>query len=311
MERKQKKKIYRRRRIVICLFLFLASCAIVSGIRRFSDMSAVPAARKGGDSSLSYTMIVKKAEDIHRGNLILVNNRIPYTFPENNRLRSVYDMKNSSYQVKDKDVLLEEQMIPPLNQMLEDFQKKKGANDLIVISGYRTKQYQAELLQQRTKEDGAAEAAKWVAQPGGSEHHTGYALDFGIYTRSGKSEDYTAQGKYSWINENSWKYGFIVRYPSDKTDLTGILYEPWHFRYVGIPHAAVIREKGLCLEEYMDYLRQFPYDGEHLQVTAQVKNYEIYYVKADGKKTKVPVPENKDYSLSGNNTDGFIVTIVR
>ncbi len=309
MRRKQKRKIYRNRRIVICLFLFFLSCAIVAGIRSFSDISSKPSAEKGTNSSLSYQTVEKKTQDIHSGDLVLVNNKTEYKFPENNRLKSVFNLKNNDYQVKDKDVLLVEQIMSPLNQMLADFRKEKGENDLIVISGYRTKEYQAGLLQQRIKEDGAAEAAKWVAQPGGSEHHTGYALDFGIYTRSGKSEDYTGQGKYGWINENCWKYGFIVRYPSDKTDLTGILYEPWHFRYVGLPHAATIREKGFCLEEYIDYLRQFPYDGEHLQVTAEGKSYEIYFVKADGKKTKIPVPKNKTYNLSGNNTDGFIVTV--
>lgn len=309
MERKQKRKIHRNRRIVICLVLFLLSCAIVPGIHRFFDSSAVSVSRKGSNTSLSYQTVEKKTQDIHSGDLVLVNNKTEYKFPENNRLKSVFNLKNNAYQVKDKDVLLDEQIMSPLNQMLSDFQKTKGDNDLIVISGYRTKEYQAGLLQQRTKTDGAEEAAKWVAQPGGSEHHTGYALDFGIYTRSGKSEDYTGQGKYGWINENCWKYGFIVRYPSNKTDLTGILYEPWHFRYVGLPHAAVIREKGFCLEEYMDYLRQFPSDGEHLQVTAEGKDYEVYYVKAGGKKTKIPVPKDRTYTLSGNNTDGFIVTV--
>lgn len=309
MDRKQKRKIYRNRRIAVCLFLFLLSCAIVAGVRSFSDNRITANARRGSSAGITFETVEKKKTDIHQGDLVLVNNKNLYPFPEDNQLKSVYDMKSDTYQVKDKEVLLNESVMAPLNQMAEDFKKAKGDNDLIVISGYRTKEFQEQLLRERTEQDGAEVASKWVAQPGGSEHHTGYAIDLGLYTRSGKTEDYTGQGKYAWINENCWQYGFIVRYPTDKTELTGILYEPWHFRYVGLPHAAVIQEKDFCLEEYMDYLKQFPYDGEHLQVTAKGKDYEIYYVQAGNGKTKVPVPKNKEYALSGNNTDGFIVTI--
>ncbi len=59
-----------------------------------------------------------------------------------------------------------------------------------------------------------------------------------------------------WIEENAWKYGFILRYPEDKTELTGIQYEPWHIRYVGLPHSAIMKEKNFVLEEYMDYLKE-------------------------------------------------------
>lgn len=307
MNQKQKKKMYRKRRIAVLLFLLLCIGAVVWGIRSCSSPSAEPSAEETLDPN--YQFVEKTASDVHCGDMILVNNWTPYTFPENNALKSVFDLKNNDYQVKDRELLLNEQIMPALNQMTADFRNEKGSNDLIVISGYRTKEYQAGLLQQRIKEEGAEKAAKWVAQPGHSEHHTGYALDVGLYTRSGKGESYTGQGKYSWINENCWKYGFIVRYPSDKTDLTGILYEPWHFRYLGIPHAAVIREKGFCMEEYIDYLRQFPFSGEHLQTSAEGKNYEIYFVQAEENGTKVPVPKDKAYDLSGNNVDGFIVTV--
>ncbi|MET3292533.1 UNVERIFIED_CONTAM: LAS superfamily LD-carboxypeptidase LdcB [Brevibacillus sp. OAP136] len=59
-----------------------------------------------------------------------------------------------------------------------------------------------------------------------------------------------------WLKENAWKYGFILRYPEEKVDITGIQYEPWHYRYVGLPHSAIIQERKFTLEEYLDYLRE-------------------------------------------------------
>ena len=96
-----------------------------------------------------------------------------------------------------------------------------------------------------------AEAARWVAQPGTSEHQTGLALDIvaaGYQILDEEQED-TAEQK--WLMENSWKYGFILRYPSEKSDITGIGYEPWHYRYVGKAAAADIYRTGVCLEEYL------------------------------------------------------------
>ena len=96
-----------------------------------------------------------------------------------------------------------------------------------------------------------AEAARWVAKPGTSEHQTGLALDIvaaGYQILDEEQED-TAEQK--WLMENSWKYGFILRYPSEKSDITGIGYEPWHYRYVGKAAAADIYRTGVCLEEYL------------------------------------------------------------
>ena len=91
--------------------------------------------------------------------------------------------------------------------------------------------------------------------------------------------------------------------------MTGVSYEPWHFRYVGVPHAYLIQNQNMCFEEYIDYLKQFEFDKQHLEVDFQGQNYEIYYVKAnENQLTQVPVPKGRDYSISGNNVDGFIIT---
>ena len=155
---------------------------------------------------------------------------------------------------------------------------------------------------------GQTEASRWVAKPGGSEHHTGYALDLAIYTDEGESRDFTGEGAYGWINENCSKYGFIVRYPDEKSGITGIAYEPWHHRYLGEPHAKLATELGLCYEEYIDYLKGYPADGTHLEVQGwNQKRYEIYYIPESA--GQIAVPKDRAYDLSGNNLDGYIITV--
>ncbi|MBP3269014.1 MAG: D-alanyl-D-alanine carboxypeptidase family protein, partial [Ruminococcus sp.] len=121
-------------------------------------------------------------------------------------------------------------------------------------------------------------------------------------------------GDYAWINENCYKYGFIERYKEDKTELTQIQPEPWHFRYVGLPHAYYITKNNLCMEEYISMLSQYVYGEHHLEFTDENGNgYEVYYVPADmgADNTNIPVPAGKKYDISGNNIDGFIVTLYK
>ena len=92
-----------------------------------------------------------------------------------------------------------------------------------------------------------AEAAKVVARPGTSEHQTGLAVDFNSTTNA-----FETMPQYKWLKENAEDYGFIMRYPSDKEDITKIVYEPWHWRFVGIKVAREMNSLGVTLEEYLD-----------------------------------------------------------
>ena len=143
----------------------------------------------------------------------------------------------------------------------------------IVCSAYRTESTQVRLYSNKIARLRAAgwdestlltEAARWVAVPGTSEHQTGLALDIvsARYQLLNEAQEDTAEQK--WLMEHCWEYGFILRYPADKTEITGIGYEPWHYRYVGRETAAAIRESGLCLEEY---LRALP-DSETEEIAA-------------------------------------------
>ena len=144
-------------------------------------------------------------------------------------------------------------------KMLEDCEKAGGTP--IVCSGYRPHEYQVGLFEEQTnrwlyagygQEEAEALAATAVAIPGTSEHELGLAAD--IYSSENLNLDESQVNTFTqqWLMENSWRYGFVLRYPQDKSDITGIIFEPWHYRYVGKKHAKKIFDAGICLEEYLD-----------------------------------------------------------
>lgn len=123
---------------------------------------------------------------------------------------------------------------------------------LTMSSGYRSYDYQAQLYNNYVNSDGQAAADRYSARPGYSEHHTGLAFDLAPVDNSFAD---TPEGK--WVAANCYKYGFIIRYPEDKEDITGYMYEPWHLRYVGVELATALYNNNMCLEEYFGITSQY------------------------------------------------------
>lgn len=180
-------------------------------------------------------------------NLILVNpsNKLPEGFEV-----KLTELSNGH--------AIDERAYPDLQQMMDDA-RAEGLSPLI-CSSYRTMEKQIKLytkLVQKyqnegmSKEQAQIEASKWIAVPGTSEHQSGLAVDIVAtsYQLLNKEQENTAEQK--WLMANCYKYGFILRYPEDKTEVTGIGYEPWHYRYVGKEAAQEIFERKICLEEYL------------------------------------------------------------
>jgi len=127
--------------------------------------------------------------------------------------------------------------------------KANGFAGITVTSAYRSYEYQSQLFSNEVQSAGSEEAAAVsVARPGQSEHQSGLGVDMHNY--SAANQDFGATADGIWLAENAHHFGFILRYPKDKTGITGIKYEPWHFRYVGRRAASKIYEENLCLEEY-------------------------------------------------------------
>lgn len=118
-------------------------------------------------------------------------------------------------------------------------------------SAYRDFATQQYLYNKKVSEYGEDVAKTIVAPPGTSEHQIGLAADITDKYYQYKDESLEDTELFQWMSANCARYGFIVRYPKDKTDITGTMYEPWHFRYVGVEAATYIMEKGLCLEEFL------------------------------------------------------------
>ena len=298
-------------RCLICIIVAGGVVLLYSADRYLhKDSSTYPkVVVKSVSKPSGYDFITMQHDAIREGPLILVNNSNLYGFTELNEMVNVSKYKNTFYKVSDNNQKLNAAVMEPLNRMMEDFNKSAGDSDIMITSGYRSYDDQVSIYDNKVLNEGD-NSAQWVAIPGGSEHHTGYAMDLGLYTSDGVSYSFTGDGIYSFILDNAYKYGFILRYPENKIEITGIYYEPWHFRYVGHPHAYFMERKGMCMEEYVEHLKSFPFDKNHLYVSDfDGTEYEIYYVKAEEGPTKVPVPKNKEYVISGNNVDGFIVTV--
>ena len=162
----------------------------------------------------------------------------------------VDENENNFHQYKDASLkpMLRKDIIKYIDKLLKDAYEL--GLPLIVDSGYRSYDYQQVVLNALIKEKGD-EAYKLVALPGASEHQTGLAVDFAYYENGVYNDDVKEDDKEAiWLKNNCWKYGFILRYPKGKENITGYNFEPWHFRFVGLELAKKIYDEDLTLEEY-------------------------------------------------------------
>lgn len=129
--------------------------------------------------------------------------------------------------------------------------REEGLN-VYLSSGYRSYEEQEYLFNRKAEQYGEEEAGKIVNRPGTSEHQTGLACDITDTYYELKDSSLENTALYQWMSKHCQEYGFIIRYPKDKEDITGIIYEPWHFRYVGVTAAKYMVEHNLCLEEFVE-----------------------------------------------------------
>lgn len=214
-----------------------------------------------------------------------------------------------------KDMYINQHALTALAELFKASQAD-GIQDLLLTSAYRDIAYQEMLFEKQMNryrndhtEDQAYElASQAVAPPGTSEHQTGMAIDFLSTTQYTLTESFEGTPSGQWLLANAYKYGFILRYPKDKTDITGIMYEPWHYRYVGQVHSEYIYMHHLCLEDYLHLLE----DEKKVFFTSENGYaYEIYYIDDiqvfDFNTTNIDTNNIVDVSLVGDNS--YIVTL--
>ena len=263
----------------------------------------------------NYTDLTATENDTKCGELILVNKQHLFDFDARATLfetefpESIYQKKTDSYFVKNVNISLNQSAIEALNKLLDGFAAATGHKDIIIVDAFRSYETQQVVLDAKIAQYGEEQGRLIATEPGASEHHSGYAIDLSLYVNS-QQLDYDGTGDYEWIPQNCAKYGFVIRYPEGKTNITGIDYEPWHLRYVGIPHAKYMTENNLCLEEYIEKLALYPIDSERLKISDyDGNNYEVYSVSVPSDGSEIKVPKNKPYTLSGDNAGHIIVTV--
>lgn len=181
-------------------------------------------------------------------NLMLINadNPLPENYEEGLKLKTV----DKKYRNNDNVTDIEENVYPFITEMVK--KANEDGVDLKVWSPFRSYAIQNTLFQNQVARVGGDEekAATVVARPGTSEHNTGLCADFNM-----ADDAFENTKMYTWMKENAENYGFVLRYPKDKTEITGVIYESWHWRFVGINRAKEMNRLGMCLEEYVEYLK--------------------------------------------------------
>ena len=240
-----------------------------------------------------YKTISVEKDQIYQGNLLLVNK--DYPVHQEGVASDVVNLSRHDYLIDgyaliDGSIELSEKVAESFLEMVQAA-SVDHVNHFMINSGYRGFEEQRMLYEKM--------GSDYALPEGYSEHNLGLSLDIGS---TQMKMDQAPEGK--WLKKNAWKYGFILRYPEDKVAITGIQYEPWHYRYLGLPHSAIIQEKHFTLEEYLDYLKEV----KETTVTALGESYRIFYYPV-AQDAMIQVPANRKYVISGDNREGVIVTV--
>lgn len=233
-----------KRKLWMILVLVLAVAAgVATGLWRSRRNARIdPAAHALKEQKVTLITLNKTQS---RGNgipLVLINQEHPCPPVDEQSLIRVYARKDRGFSLANSDIMLKEDTFEAAEAMFKAA-AADGVDGFILTSGYRNAKEQQALY----------EADPVSAQkPGASEHESGLAFDVTAYG----NKDFSATAQFEWLYKHCWDYGFILRYPSDKTNITGVPAESWHYRYVGLPHSRIMGELGLCLEEYVDYIKE-------------------------------------------------------
>lgn len=310
--REERARRHRQGRVVLLAIFAVFALLILAGLvflillgahsckkeKSGSNQNIIPS----GPTEIQYTTLSRESAKIHTGELIVVNTEHAYQFPSVNKdyadptefttisaAQTIYaDANNDTIYRRLAGVVIRKEVLTALDQMMTEYHKYEDDDRVQLKEAFRSY---------------SAQEGKTVL-PGYSDHHTGYLVTL----RSVESSDSLATQQDFWLSQNCYKFGFVQRYPIGHGAHTFVSYDYTNaYRYVGIPHATFMVQNGMCLEEYVEYLKNnCKYEQAHLQIAG----YEIYYVPASGNETTdIPVPTNFSYTISGDNLSGFIVTV--
>ncbi|MBR3267621.1 MAG: D-alanyl-D-alanine carboxypeptidase family protein [Oscillospiraceae bacterium] len=259
-----------------------------------TELTTTTAVSDGPAIPENYQAVSLSEDAVHRGTLILVDKSHPCTLS-----KEELDLEQVSRSVDKPDTYevsypghtsLNRTAIAKFNRLMKAYFNATNNREIMFNYGWL--------------EDG-----KEKSNP---ESATALDIQLHIKRADGGYEYVTNKAPYSWLFDHMSSYGFILRYPEDKTEFTGISGGYTAIRYVGVPHADYMKEHGYCLEEYLDTLKKnYTFGQGMLEYSTPELTYHIYYFPASKTgTTELPVPKTGSYEISGNNTDGFIVTTI-
>ena len=329
-----------RQQIVISIFAVIALILVVFATLIIGKIIMLK--KEGGSSQNTppINTVSLSASDIKKGNLLLINNSYKFDYSINGLISNSYDnlpsgivnlwaFKHTStndaetkitipgtgiqaptYELgggQPKDIALEEITLHAFNQMMLDYCKtldlssysSGSASKINVAWGWS---YEGDLLNNDlTHEDRGA--TFWSQADGKS-------LTLMHAGTQAKMSETIFKNQFSWVYQNAHKYGFINRYPNACEEHTGLNSNTRiHLRYIGVEHATYIHDNGCCLDEYLKMLSEEHGYNNPLEIVADGKTFLVYYVEASGNPINVPVLDGKNYTVSGNNMNGFIVSV--
>lgn len=317
-----KKPLYKRLKYgnifaVLVIIVFVAvMVSVIKGSKNGDNSSKVSAPTEssqsgditvsGGDDStlegqntdtvlgkIDYTYDKYSKATMYDGVLTVVSAQAQFSGTSVSDCVSCYDFMSDSegnklFSIRDNSVTARSVTLNAVRSMMTDFCKQYGEAGLVIMNGYETGDNNSELC-------------------------TGYTVNFRMLAANGTYADFSPMGSYQWLAENAYKYGLIFRYPQEKSGVTGVSDKTGYLRYVGQPHAQIMKNNDMCLEEYVEMLKSHSYENAVGYTTEDGSDYAVYYCPSEGENTNIKVPTSSDgskynYEISGNNTDGFIVT---
>lgn len=324
---KHKKKSYKskkrmRQQIVISILAVIALILVVFATLIIGKI-ITHKKEHNPESPVSYYTIPCNAEDVKKGNLLLINSNYSYTLPTDlSGMINVYQYRKNSenqnstqidgiytYAVTSNTITLTQDTLDAFNKMIMDYCSQPNftssnnnsvSNLEIAWGGY------SDATRSEYEDDITTYGKDYF------DHALGTTVTLKKNSPSTVITESNLKTEFKWIAENAHKYGFIVRYTDECQSHTNInSAKRIHLRYIGVEHATYIYENGCCLDKYLETLRKNHNHNNPLVINANGKTYEVYYVAYTGNPTNVPVPHDKVYNISGDNMNGFIVTVVK
>ncbi len=231
-------------------------------------------------------------DDVSKGVLAVYTDSKPAEESDQESMVDLINAKNDNYTLCDEYIRLNRDAANAFNSMMNDYSEETELTDFIVYGTTDT----------YTEEYSYCPKAF-------AESKSGYCVDLAL-NAGGTVLSYDGYDAEGWVVENCWKYGFIVRYPKGKEGKTGNEYCPWHLRYVGDINAAIMKQKDMCLEEYVDFLEKYTIESPY-SFSFNDAAYQIYTVSGNNGTFNAYVPIAGNYGISGDNNNSFIITTLQ